>query len=84
MKGLRDRGIYELPDGQIYAARNAGHGRYFLYLYKDGVSDIPRYLLTQGGRIQAWITDEWSKTDLVDTGKTIDLQMDSHDTDVFE
>ena len=75
MKGLRDRGIYELPDGHIYAARKAGHGRYFLYLYRDGVSDIPRYLVTQSGRIQPWMIDEWSKTDLVDTGRTTSLQV---------
>ena len=71
-KGIREDGIYKLPDGNDYAARNAGHGRYFLYLCKDGVSDPPRYLITRTGRIQPWVIDEWAVEDLVDTGKTFD------------
>ena len=70
MKGLRDKGIYQLPDGRIYTARSDGHGRYSLYLYKNGMSDLPRYLITQTGRIQPWISEEWLVEDLVDTGKT--------------
>lgn len=69
---IREDGIYKLPDGNDYAARNAGHGRYFLYPCKDGVSDPPRYLITRTGRIQPWVIDEWAVEDLVDTGKTFE------------
>ena len=70
---IREEGIYKLPDGNDYAARSAGHGRYFLYLCKDGVSNPPRYLITRAGRIQPWVVDEWVVEDLVDTGETFDF-----------
>ena len=71
MKELREKGIYRLPDGNFYAAQSAGHGRYFLYLSDEGgISDPPRYLITQTGKIQPWVTEEWLVDDLVDTGKT--------------
>ncbi len=73
MKELREQGIYTLPDGNVYVARSAGHGRYFLYPCNDDASHPPRFLITSAGRIQPWMTDEWVVEDLVDTGKSYDF-----------
>lgn len=72
MKGLRERGIYRLPDGEELVASVARGGGYALYdqqVWKR--YGLPDYAIDANGRLtRLGQSTTLTAEDLVDTGRT--------------
>ena len=69
MKKLRERGVYELPDGRKVVAVSNDMDGYYLYSYPPHAWVFPAYEVMASGAIyNAGRSTDWYSTDLKDAG----------------
>ena len=72
MVGLRERGIYRLPNGRRLIALRDGRGSFHLYPFEAGRrAEAPVYELGERGRLYSQgILTAWDESNLADTLET--------------
>lgn len=74
MKGLRNYGVYRLPDGESYLAVRGGSGAFYLFDRSTGILVPPLFEVRPDGLIARWFNSgpEWRVEQLTDTGESLE------------